>query len=113
MERPQTQHARIRATVKRIGVLAGFLEGEGSFDRSGGSSRISAHQVNREPIDWLLDLFGGAAKRYHPKQSATHKSQPSPVWNWYVSGSRARGVMMTIYSLMSAKRKEQIRRALV
>lgn len=50
MERPQTQHARIRATVKRIGVLAGFLEGEGSFDRSGGSSRISAHQVNREPM---------------------------------------------------------------
>jgi len=112
MERATTKHATIHPTMKDLHWAAGFIEGEGSFDKSNGSSRINVNQVNQEPIDKLLALFGGAAKHYHKKWGLVHKSQPSPIWNWYVSGSRARGIMMTLYSLMSAKRKKQIRHAL-
>lgn len=112
MERKTTLHATMHPTMKDLHWAAGFIEGEGSFDRGTGSARISVHQVNREPTDKLLAMFGGAAKLYKKRRGAIHKSQPSPVWQWYVSGSRARGIMMTLYSLMSAKRKAQIRHAL-
>ena len=111
-EQKTTKRASVKPSTKDLHWAAGFIEGEGCFDKSNGSGRVSVNQVNQEPIDKLLALFGGAAKYYHKRRGTIHKSQPSPIWNWYASGSRARGIMLTLYSLMSAKRKEQIRNAL-
>ena len=98
--------------MRDLGWAAGFIEGEGSIDKASGSSRVQVEQVNREPIDRLLSLFGGAAKLYQKRKSAIHKTQPNPTWTWYVSGARARGVMLTLHAMMSAKRQAQIRQAL-
>lgn len=111
-ERPNTKHATTTPSLRDIEWAAGFIEGEGCFGRCVGSQRMSVNQVNREPVDKLMSLFGGAAKFYAKKRGRVHKSTPSPIWHWYASGSRARGIMMTLYPLMSAKRKGQIRNAM-
>ena len=90
-----------------IAWTTGFLEGEGSFDSTGTTARVSAGQVQKEPLERLLAFFGGSLR---PRKSKvpTQKDQ----WIWTVCGARARGVMMTLYSLMSPRRQEQISKAL-
>lgn len=86
-----------------IGWIAGFLEGEGHFSVSHGSCRVRANQVQREPLERLLGLIGGTLRHY---PAPTPTRQPYHVW-W--CGSRlAVSLMMTIYSLMSPRRKKRI-----
>jgi len=88
----------------------GFLEGEGSFYCSEVKSllRIMAPQKEREPLARLQQLLGGslrtAIRRY--------KGQPHEMFEWDASGSRAAGIMMTVYVEMSQRRRTQIRLAL-
>lgn len=100
-------HATIPPTQRALGWAAGFLEGEGSFTQSRGA-RVSASQVNPEPLDYLLRLFGG---RISPRYSG--RPQDSPYGMWYVTGARARGVVLTLYALMSKKRQAQMRRLIL
>ena len=109
-ERPNTKRATLKPTIKDLYWAAGFVEGEGSFSSD---SRVSVVQVNPEPVERLLALFGGALKQYQKRQGAIHKTPPSPVWTWYASGGRARGIMMTLYPLLSKKRQNQICSALL
>lgn len=97
-------------TSRDLEWAAGFLEGEGSFlynhnrktlsngrKKDTGTQEVSATQVHTsEPLNKLQALFGGTVRGE----------------DWRVTGPRARGVMMTLYPLVSSRRKEQIRRAL-
>lgn len=85
---------------------AGFLEGEGSFGNSG-CPAVTAAQVQKEPIDRLTALFGGSVKLRTTKGFST-----KPIWVWRVNTHRSVEVMMTLYVLMSPKRKGEIERAL-
>ncbi len=86
---------------------AGFLEGEGSFMTCGYQShQVTAAQVQREPLERLQASFGGAIRmslRESPRQA---------VYRWQCSGSRARGVMLTLYRFLSPRRQGQVRAAL-
>lgn len=89
-----------------LGWAAGFLEGEGSF--SGGAKMrhapsVSAAQVEKEPIDRLISIFGGKCK-----QRITRGFSTKPIWIWSLDAYRSVQVMMTLYTLMSPRRKEQI-----
>jgi hypothetical protein len=86
---------------------AGFLEGEGCFSQNKGSQVIVGVQVQREPLERLQRLFGGVVK-VRASRISTHR--PRHVWR--VCGARARGVMQTLYSIMSPWRRQQIERAL-
>lgn len=91
---------------------AGFLEGEGCFysdSQRNSHSRVTASQVQREPLDRLVLLFGGHVRGPH-KNSTGRTNQP--IHDWTVSGAVARGIMMTLYAMMSPRRKEQIRDSL-
>jgi hypothetical protein len=103
-------------TARQIEWTAGFLEGEGSFgfyrpvrkDRRWrvGSLAIQATQVQKSPLEKLQSLFGGSlifVSRPHPRKN---------IWAWCIRGHQAAGVSMTLYSLMSTRRREQIRVAL-
>jgi len=79
---------------------AGFVEGEASFQNQAGSPTMHAPQVNREPLVRMLVLFGGTIDP--PRKVG------SPTSCWRISGARARGVMLTLYPLLSEKRKQQI-----
>jgi hypothetical protein len=98
-----TTHPRVRD----ITWAAGFLEGEGSFKNTVTTSQVRAAQVQREPLERLQALFGGSISLRHDKRPTN-----SPIYVWSVSGTRARGVLLTLFTLMSPKRKEQIRKGL-
>ena len=95
--------------TQKLHWAAGFLEGEGCF-HSINSATVAATQVQREPLERLLDLFGGkiAIRKYSNKDGANRQLAHS----WYIHGKYAAGIMMTIYSLMIPRRKEQIKSAL-
>lgn len=90
-------------TVRDLEWAAGFIEGEGSFF----TSRIEVGQVHKPPVERLQQLFGGslvARKASNPKHS--------DFWCWRACGARGRGVMMTLYTLLSPKRQSQIRKVM-
>ncbi len=99
---------------------AGFLEGEGSFSSTSSIAgnteldrkryfhqRISAVQVNPDPLGRLKSLFGGNISL----TAARGKSKE--IFCWSVGGAKARGVMLTLYTLLSDRRKNQIEVALL
>jgi hypothetical protein len=94
-------------TVKTLDLAwaAGFLEGEGSFGTTNGLSRtphVTCPQVQREPLERLQQIFGlGHIYRREGR-----------IWTWQQSGQHAAAIMMTIYTLMSPWRQEQIEKAL-
>jgi hypothetical protein len=101
----------VHPTIKDIHWAAGFLEGEGCFGKSHnrkGSEFILVSQVHKDPIKKLQELFGGVVK-LQKRPEVTKKD----IFIWRVGGARARGIMLTIYSLMSNKSKKRIREALM
>ena len=89
----------------RDGILwaAGFLEGEGSFSSSRTTPAVTAVQVQESPLLRLKEIFGGTIRMLRVKNP-----KHSDHYRWEAGGSRAVGVMLTIYSLMSSKRRLQI-----
>ena len=98
-----TTKACTSPSMADLNWAAGFLEGEGSFQFQKGSGEVNASQSEEYmPLLKLQQLFGGTVgdpiiyKSYKPKR------------RWWITGPRARGVMMTLYSLLSPRRKIQI-----
>lgn len=89
---------------------AGFLEGEGCFTLSRAACQVTAAQVQREPLERLERLFGGSIGRYHSPSNQESNHRPYHVWRLY--GVQARGLIMTLYVLMSPKRQAAILRQL-
>ena len=91
---------------------AGFLEGEGCFDRGKISTdrfrgiRITAKQVDCYPLIKLQALFGGHLGQYQ------HGTKGDYIWVWTASARLAAQMMMTLYILMSPRRQDTIREAL-
>lgn len=97
-----TIRSSVHPTTGDLQWAAGFLEGEGSFS----STSVKAAQVNKEPLLRLQRLFGGSlCLRHHSNP------QHSDHWNWEVCGSRARGVALTLYVLLTQHRRNQVRSA--
>ena len=93
---------------RRLGWIAGFLEGEGSFIWFGDSHyEISCSQVQREPLARLQEMCEG--KIYACKPSGPRSQIP---YKWSLGGPRAIQWMMTLYPLMSPRRREQIKRVI-
>lgn len=90
---------------------AGFLEGEGHFGSNSPTARcavVKAAQVQQEPLSRLRAIFGGRVSA-----AKGRKENHQDYFIWQISGSRARGVMMTLYCLLSANRQAAIERALL
>jgi hypothetical protein len=85
----------------------GFLEGEGSFGFYDGP-KIQVSQVQRWPLERLHALYGGTMNQRQFVQERHKKA-----WNWALASSRAVGLMMTLYALMSPVRQAQIMRVLL
>src|SRR3990167_781206 len=101
-------------STNNIHWAAGFLEGEGSYSAGRLKSdkgyskgiRVSAAQVQKEPLERLQRLFGGSLAQYVGGRLGNY------IWLWGLGAEKSAGLMMTIYPLMSSKRKSQIERAL-
>lgn len=106
-------------TAMQIAWAAGFIEGEGTLAWNGregqrkphhGTPAISVTQVQREPLDRLIRIFGGSEPRLYKNPGTCNSRQPA--WQWRLYGPAAAGAMMTLYAFMSPRRKERIRAAL-
>lgn len=95
-------------SLKDIYWVAGFIEGEGSFTSQRGWITVRASQVEKQPVEKLQALLGGSLRWYVPTRYPRHQI----AWHWVFTGVRAVGLMMTLYSLMSPKRKGQIEKAI-
>lgn len=113
-----TKQAERCPTIMEIHWIAGFLEGEGSFTASRGSNgyptaRVEANQNQKEPLEKLHRLLGGSLRRRGGKtvrfKNRSREYEQRDYWSWYAHQARARGIMMTVYSLMSPRRQDQIR----
>lgn len=94
-------------TTHELYWAAGFLEGEGSFGLCRKQMNVCAAQVQREPLERLQRMFGGNI--YECSPSGRGKSRH---YQWNAYSSRGAGVAMTLYTLMSPRRQEQIAKAL-
>jgi hypothetical protein len=86
---------------------AGFIEGEGTFTH-GGSFGVVASQVQLWPLERLQTLFGGSIST-NGRPPRSHHQQCHV---WYLHGYKAAGLAMTLWMLMSPRRRQQIERAL-
>ena len=106
-EAKTTPKASKSSSIADIHWAAGFLEGEGSFIKNPNNQTISVAQVQLEPLTRLQAFFGGNIGFHKPRQPRAQSQH-----YWRVCGSRVRGLMMTLYILMSPRRQTQIKKAL-
>lgn len=92
--------------IRKLYWAAGFLEGEGSFFSIRKTPAVSAGQVDKQPIDMLVSIFGGTVCII--PQRGNSKSQ----YRWQIAGTKAVGVMFSLYSLMTDYRKDKISKAI-
>jgi hypothetical protein len=94
-------------TLVDLAWAAGVWEGEGSVIFAG-TFRIEVAQKDRWILDRLRERFGGSIyvrkEHYLGGRYILHK--------WYLTGARGRGFAYSIFSWLSPRRREQVRRAL-
>jgi hypothetical protein len=103
--------AQAEPTVKGLVWAAGFLDGEACFtsskERGRTRARIVVTQLERELLNRLKRFFGGTI---YPRRA--QGNQPHDCFVWQVAGARARGIAMTLYTWLSARRQAQVRQLL-
>jgi hypothetical protein len=98
-----------RLTTTDLHWAAGFLEGEGSFGNGGAGIGMNASQVQKEPLEKLQRLFGG---NLHLDNTSIKHPNHQNCWHWTLVGRAGAAIMMTLYVLMSTRRKQQIEKYL-
>ncbi len=95
-------------SIADISWAAGFIEGEGCFwaSKKRPDIVVSVTQLQRWPLEKLETLLGGFI--YVTKRKVTGEKD---VYCWRIGNSMAIGLMFTLFSLMSPKRCEQIKKA--
>lgn len=91
----------------QLNWIAGLVEGEGSIRATQkGMPIIRVAMTDQDVIQKLADLWQSDVYN-HPA-----RGKWKPIYETYVCSSSAAGWMMTLYTLMGQRRKEQIRKAL-
>ena len=103
--------------TNEIRWAAGFLEADGCFGYYPKSSghRVQVAQLRIEPLVRLSKLFGGPSLKTTIRKTnkGSEWIKPGGIYHlWYTTGARARGIMMTVYGLVSKPAQERIRKAL-
>lgn len=100
-------------TEAEVAWAAGFYEGEGcvtliTHRQKYSYLRIKLPQVNREPLERLVDLFGCGwiSKKTMPARKGD--GIRSDCHEWTVQGSHAERIIDVLYPWLSQKRRGQI-----
>jgi len=93
-----------------IAWAAGFLEGEGYFQnpKTNGGPKVTACQVNPEPLERLQSIFGGKIHRITKPARTTQQ----PITVWTAHGTRGAEVIFTVFPFLSQRRRSQAASAL-
>lgn len=106
-EHASTPRASISPSAAQIGWAAGIIEGEGSISAQQGYGSLRVTQKDPEILHTLQRLFGGTVGRYQFGGPLKRT-----YFTWTASGARARGVLMTVFTFLSGRRRLQARLAL-
>jgi hypothetical protein len=109
-EYKNTPKSSVNPTIADIHWAAGFIEGDGHiaiYKNRRRSIAVQATQCNLEPLEKLQRLFGGRITKKH--MSERNKQQP---YGWGIYGTRAWGVLFTLYPLLSKRRQQRCLAAL-
>ena len=96
-----------------IAWAAGFLEGEGCFrwtaplnqkGKAYGYAEIKASQNERDPLDKLVEIFGGKVRKEIKKE----KSSQGYIYTWQVSADKCISIIGDIYKYMSIRRQNKM-----
>jgi hypothetical protein len=93
-------------TTKQLAWAAGIFEGEGCCgytSRQKNCQEVIVVQKDTWVLEKMQELFGGTICARKAGSIGT------PSHRWKVSGPTARGFLMTIYSFLSPRRKEQVK----
>jgi len=94
-------------STKDLYWLAGLLEGEGCFSVGGGKyPTITLWMCDLDVIERANDLLRAAEPKRVQRRADTDRL---PIYYICLTGARAAGWMMTLYSLMGKRRQERIR----
>lgn len=88
--------SKVSPSLLNIAWAAGIYEGEGTAN----GAHIGVSQKNKALLIVLKNLFGGTIS---PMGSR-------PIYQWHISGTRAREFAMTIYRFLTPHRQEQIKK---
>jgi hypothetical protein len=92
--------------IKDLHWLAGLVEGEGCYKAQGGALALQIGMTDRDVIERAARILG--TRVYVQPKTAPRKC----IYATVVSGPRAAGWMMTLYSLMGERRKAKIKECL-
>ena len=99
-------------TTNDLHWAAGFLDGEGCFGFTKYKDKarpthiyrrffVAVTQRDKELMSKLKKLFGGSVFK-----------TCEGYWRWSIFGPRARGIMMTLFVLLSHRQRERVKKAL-
>jgi hypothetical protein len=94
--------------IKQIYYIAGIWEGEGSFTKNNGTHKISLAMTDEDIVRRVRDAMQIDCRIYHYNTAGK-----KDIYSFQLLGSRAIQWMMTLYSLMGVRRREQIRNLLL
>ena len=97
-------------TREEIAWVAGFMEGEGSFNGSSRSFEVSAYQSDIEPLEKLQKIMGGTI--YKVKARSNRNINTKESYSWRATGRVALVTVMYLYDHLSEKRRNQIEQKL-
>lgn len=89
--------------------LAGFLDGEGYFGIQGSTPRVAAAQKDVWPLLKVKELVGGTIYRHMGSGCKKRGIEAKPINTIHITGKRAIGLMMTLFSILSPRRQEKIK----
>ena len=93
--------ATISPTNMDLAWAAGIFEGEGYMNKRGNTSQqCGVGQKDRWVVDKFKAMFGGSI--------GEREINGAPFYEWHISGARARGFLMTMFTFLSPRRQEQV-----
>lgn len=97
-------------TTREISWLSGLLEGEGSFQLQSRCPRIVLAMTDREVVSKVAGILStsNTISSHLPLDDFSHRGRKR-LHYIRINGSIAAQWMMTLYTLMSARRQKQIR----
>ena len=93
--------------------LAGFLEGEGSFNvhhpNGYRTPRLAINHTDKDVLEKVAKILGSHVQGPHEPYKENYRQQ----WSIYITGRLAASWMMTLYGLMGERRQKQIEEVLL
>lgn len=110
---PEDLKPIVHPNMLDIAWAAGIWEGEGSCSLvSQKWFRMSVCQKDPHILHKLRDMFGGSLHTVKHENGTNVSKKPSEITSWYLYGPRAYGFAQTIFSFLSPRRRNQIKRSL-